>query len=73
MPIPQVRVPDRILVIEKDSAPCLPLYVLKAVKNFKKLLDRKNKKNKPDMDPVSQELLKKKQRNNKKTHKNHYY
>ena len=73
MPIPQVRVPDRILVIEKDSAPCLPLYVLKTVKNFKKLLDRKNKKNKPDMDLVSEELLKKKQRSNKKKHKNHYY
>ena len=37
MPITQVGVPDRILVIEKDSAPCLPLSVLKTVKkSFKK-------------------------------------
>ena len=44
MPITQVGVPDRILVIEKDSAPCLPLSVLKTVKkNQKKKIIRHEK------------------------------
>ena len=50
MPITQVGVPDRILVIEKDSAPCLPLSVLKTVKKTikkTKSLDMKNAKNLP--------------------------
>ena len=50
VPITHVGIPDRILVIEKDSAPRLPLSVLKTVKKiFKKTAssDMKNAKNLP--------------------------
>ena len=52
VPITQVGVPDRILVIEKDSAPCLPLSFLKTVKTSLKKTkpsDMKNAKESTDV------------------------